>query len=713
MSDAGGSDSEARDSALLALQRAEEALRQKSELMRLLQAVAMAAHEAASADDAMRVSLSLVCAHTGWEVGHVYVPAPNRKDLLVPTGIWHVDDPRRFAAFQRVTEATPLAVGEGLPGRVLAERRPVWICDVEKDGNFPRLAAEPLLDVRAGFAFPVLACGDVAAVVEFFTTKPQPPDAGLLEVVGYIATQLERVIERDKAANALRLSEERYRLLVERSKVITWEVDLATWQFTYVSEYAESLLGYRRGAWYEPGFWTSHLHPEDREWAVKFCMECTARCEDHQFDYRMVSADGRTVWINDVVTVVAEGGRPVKLRGVMIDVTDRARLEEQLRQSQKMEAIGQLAGGVAHDFNNILSIIGGCSDVLLSLSGLGETERGWVQEIKSAGDRAAALTRQLLAFSRRQILKPVVLDLNQVIAGMEQMLRRLLREDIELSLLLAPGLALVKADAAQLEQVLLNLAVNARDAMPERGQLTIETMNIEADETFVHGRQGMRPGSYVLLAVSDTGCGMDEAVRAKVFEPFFTTKEPGKGTGLGLSTVYGIVKQSGGFINVYSEPGRGATFRIYLPAAPGKAGERGAARREPEIPRGNEVILLVEDDEGVRKLVSRILEAQGYTVLVAPNGEEALRVSDEHAGPIHLLLTDVIMPRLGGPLVAEQLAQRRPDLKVLYMSGYTHDATLRNGVLMSDVALLLLQKPFTRESLTRGVREALDQGQGK
>jgi PAS domain S-box-containing protein len=816
---------------------ADLASRAAHELMQLLQAIAMASHDAASVDDVMQACLDRICEHTGWEVGHVYARAPNQSDLLVPTSLWHLDDPSRFEELRRVTEATPLALGEGLPGRVLATRQPAWITDVTQDPNFPRYAGAPELGVRAGFAFPVLAGQEVVAVLEFFTSRPREPDPSLLEVISYIGTQLGRVVERERAASALRRSEERYRLLVERSRIITWEVDLATWRFTYVSEYAAELLGYPREEWYREGFWVEHLHVDDRAWAPTFCAACTARREDHQFEYRMIAADGRTFWFNDVVTVVAEGEAPVKLRGVMIDVTaqrqaegalresrerlneifqnatdaifvaavmpdgrlvleawnptceaatglskelvlgkspeesmppdvaevltasfrrceqagapirdelrltlaqgpriwntrlvpirdeagrihriagfardmtEQVELEEQLRQSQKMEAIGQLAGGMAHDFNNLLTIISGCSNILLRSPDIDAPKQRLVEDIKDAGERAAVLIRQLLAFSRRQILQPAVINLSTVIANMESMLRRLLREDIDLVLALARPLLPIRADRAQLEQVLLNLVVNARDAMPGRGTLRIETANVGIDPASVAGREGARRGDYVLLAVSDTGCGMTEAVKAHAFEPFFTTKAPGKGTGLGLSTVYGIVKQSGGFIDIDSEPERGARFKIYLPALEDRAEQPASVMQAPELPRGNETILLVEDDDAVRKLVSRVLEAQGYAVIAAWDGAEGLRLADAHKGPIHMLLSDVIMPRMGGPSLADNLSKSRPSLKVLYMSGYTPEAALRGGVLPSGVELL--QKPFTLESLTRKVREVLDRG---
>lgn len=386
-------------------------------------------------------------------------------------------------------------------------------------------------------------------------------------------------------------------------------------------------------------------------------------------------------------------------------------LELQLRQSQKMEAVGRLAGGVAHDFNNLLTVILGHSDLLLGRLAECDKTRGEVKQIRSAGERAASLTRQLLTFSRRQVLEPKVLDLNAVVAGMLPMLRRLIGEDIEITTLADPDLGHVKTDPGQIEQVIMNLAVNARDAMPKGGPLTFETMNVDLDEAYARQHAPAQPGHYVVLAVSDTGCGMDEETRSHIFEPFFTTKGPGKGTGLGLATVYGVVKQSGGYIWVYSEPGQGTTFKIYLPRVDEATETVKVVRTETARARGSETILLVEDEDTVRSLAREILEAHGYAVLEARGGPEALQVSEQqHEGGVHLLLTDVVMPGMNGRDVAERVVSRHPGMKVLYMSGYTANAIAHHGVL--DVGVAYLQKPFTLESLTRKVREVLDAPSG-
>jgi CheY-like chemotaxis protein len=377
-------------------------------------------------------------------------------------------------------------------------------------------------------------------------------------------------------------------------------------------------------------------------------------------------------------------------------------------QLQKIEAIGKLAGGVAHDFNNVLTVILGLtSDLLETPTGaIPHQVRQDLEEIRLAGERAATLTQQLLAFSRKQIVRPTVLNLNTVVARIEMMLRRLIGENIELRSMLADDLGSVRADAGQIEQVLVNLAVNARDAMPTGGKLTIETANVDLDQAYARGHTSVAPGRYAMVAISDTGIGMSPEVRARLFEPFFTTKEVGKGTGLGLATVYGIVKQSGGNIWVYSELNRGATFKIYLPLVDEPVEAAEPARGAAEAQKGGETVLVVEDEEAVLALARRTLLRDGYTVLAARSAEQALQLAAGHAGPIHLLLTDIVMPGISGQLLARRLAGPHPDMKVIYMSGYTDNAIVHHGVL--ELGFTLLQKPFTPKALAQLVREVLD-----
>jgi PAS domain S-box-containing protein len=616
---------------------------------------------------------------------------------------------------------------------------------------------------------------------------------------------------------------------------IVWEIDPRTWQFTFVSAGAERILGYPRAQWTsEADFWQTHTHPDDRERAFAFSSDCVSQGTDHELEYRMIAADGRAVWLRDIVHVVpGADAAALELHGVMIDVTkqktmeaalrasedrfscfaeasvdgiiihemgrivdsngtadrmlgyapgelagrmateltvpeERERMlahirsgseaavqghavrrdgttfpvevrprnlvvrgasrrfvvvrditerlrtevalhdtEQQLRQAQKLEAVGRLAGGVAHDFNNLLTVITVFTQLVIDGLAASDPRQGDLREVAKAARRAGDLTRQLLAFSRKQVMRSVVLDLNDVVRDVETMLRRVIGEDVRLDTQFQAGAASVLADRGQIEQVLMNLVVNARDAMPAGGTLTTSTGTAEVDDAFVrrHAATDLVPGRYVRLDVTDTGIGMDDGVKARIFEPFFTTKPSGSGTGLGLSTVYGIVTQSNGCVLVRSAPREGATFSVYLPAV-APARDPDAARVEREYRKGTETILLVEDEDSVRDVARRILEAAGYAVVVARNGLEALEIASTTIGEIDLLLTDLVMPGLGGRELAERLVRDRPRTRVLFMSGYTEDAAVHRGFMGSTVDFLA--KPFTVEKLTSHVRAVLD-----
>jgi PAS domain S-box-containing protein len=433
-----------------------------------------------------------------------------------------------------------------------------------------------------------------------------------------------------------------------------------------------------------------------------------------ELESRELDRQGRPHWfVNNLLGVVEEGSLTA-IWGTQRDVTEQRRSEEalhqsqeQLRQAQKMEAVGRLAGGVAHDFNNLLSAILSYSEMVLADLPEDHASRDDVEQIRQAGSRAAELTQQLLAFSRRQLLQLRVLNLNTVVAGVDRMLRRVIGEDIELRTVLAPELGRARGDAGQLEQMLMNLAVNARDAMPSGGTLTITTANTNVGEAGAARWPELEPGSYVTLSVADTGIGMTPEVQERIFEPFFTTKGPGLGTGLGLSTVYGIVAQSGGHVFVASEPGRGSVFTVYLPAQPGEAEHPAAAAPRPPVPGGAETVLLVEDEELVRRLTGEILRRNGYRVLEAGDGVAALAILRQHPGRIHLLLTDVVMPRMSGRELVEQVRPLRPDMHILYVSGYSEEAIARQGQLTEGIELLA--KPFTPGVLTAKIRQLLDQ----
>jgi two-component system cell cycle sensor histidine kinase/response regulator CckA len=521
------------------------------------------------------------------------------------------------------------------------------------------------------------------------------------------------ITERKRAEEAVRQSEERFRALYEDNPSMYFMVD-AQGTVLSVNPFGAEQLGYTKDE-LEGQSVLNVFYEEDKAAVseqLKTCLQHPRQVYHWQF--RKVRKDGSLMWVEEFARAVNGPDGVVYVLVVCQDITERKQLEaenEQLTarfyQAQKMEAIGRLAGGVAHDFNNLLTAIIGYSELLLDRLNPYDPRRSDVEEIKKAGDQAAALTRQLLAFSRKQVLQPQVLDLNATVSNMEKMLRRLIGEDIDLVTILAPDLGRVKADPGQVEQVLMNLAVNARDAMPQGGKLTIETMNAYLDENYARQHADVQPGPYVMLAVSDTGIGMDKETQSHLFEPFFTTKEVGKGTGLGLATIYGIVKQSDGHIWVYSELGQGTTFKIYLPRVE-EAVEPGQRISIPvESLRGSETILLAEDADVVRDLARLALLQSGYTVLEARTGEEALLICERHEGPIHLLLTDVVMPGgMSGRQLAERLATLRPGMKVLYMSGYTDNAIAHHGVLEPGMAFL--QKPFTPASLAHKVRETLD-----
>jgi two-component system cell cycle sensor histidine kinase/response regulator CckA len=512
---------------------------------------------------------------------------------------------------------------------------------------------------------------------------------------------------RKRAEEALRESERRFRLMAETIQDVFWITTPSLERVIYVSPAYEQVWGRNCQDLYQnPRSLMESVHPEDRDRAMSAFVAAREQGSPSDHEYRIIKPDGAVRWIHDRGFPVRDGqGRVILFTGVARDVTEHKALEAQLLKAQKMEAVGRLAGGVAHDFNNLLMAITGYGELMRSKVLRDDPLYGHLENILQAGDRAAALTQQLLTFSRQKIVHPEVIDLNRVVLDLEPMLRRLIGEDLDLEVVTDRRLGAVKADPGQMGQVIMNLAVNSRDAMPQGGRLTLKTAPVNFS-VGCHNRFGLTPpGDYVMLVVQDTGVGMNEATQTHIFEPFFTTKELGKGTGLGLSTVYGIVKQSGGYLDLESSPGAGSTFIIYLPrldeiVEPPKA----------KIPitasfRGEETILLVEDEDMLRGLLTKFLRLYGYTVLEARHGGEALLTCERYPGPIHLMVTDVVMPQMSGRELADRLTPLRPEMQVLYMSGYTEDALVQHGV--ADLSVAFLQKPFRPVELARRVHAVL------
>ncbi len=553
----------------------------------------------------------------------------------------------------------------------------------------------------------ILVSGTIGEEVAVTAMKAGACDYLLKDRLARLGSAIAKALEGRSIRQARRLAESRLQRVVASSPAVTYALGMVDNRLasTWISENLFDMMGYSADEALGSVWFESHLHPDDAPRVLAGFKDILTRGHLLQ-EYRFRHKDGTFHWVRDEKKLVSKPGEPVEIVGSWSDISPLKRVEEQLRNAQRMEAIGQLAGGVAHDFNILLTVILGYSEMMLQQLPSEAPHRSLVAEIRKAGERATSLTRQLLAFSRKQVLAPEILDLNALVTDTSNMLRRLIGEDIELAAALAADLGAVKADPGQIEQILLNLAVNARDAMPHGGKLTIETANVKLDQSYAASHAEVVPGSYVMLAVTDTGCGMNKATQARIFEPFFTTKGPDKGTGLGLATVYGIVKQSNGFVYVYSELGQGTTFKIYLPEV--DQIPNSTTRPASDSFHGiNTVatILLVEDDDSVRTVASLTLSSCGYFVLEANSGEAALDLLKHHPAPIHLVISDIVMASMNGPTLAKHVAQIRPLAKVLFVSGYTDDAVIRHGVLSAEMNFL--QKPFSPRGLAKKVRELL------
>jgi PAS domain S-box-containing protein len=669
--------------------------------------------------------------------GEARVPAPRRGPAAAPRPASHPAPAklreaaaRSEARFRSIFEGAPLAISTFDGDGCFLQANPAFCHLLEL--NEEELRARTLFDVthpedqdltrwmlreardgrRAPSAERRLVRGD-GTTVWARSTVSWIESSG--ELPGHFLSMVQDTTDRRRAEEALGTLEARRGAIVQAALDAIVSIDHQGRVLEF-NPAAERIFGYRRDDTLGRKLADLIIPPAQRarhaEGLARYLSTGEKRVIGRRIELTALRAGDEEIPV-ELSIIEMPGTQPPVFTGFIRDLTERRQAdealrakEEQLRQAQKMEAIGRLAGGVAHDFNNLLTVITGRSELLLARLAGNEALRSEATVIHGAAQRAAGLTRQLLAFSRKQVLQVRLLDLNEVVAGAETILRRLIGEDVELATVLRPGVGKVRADPGQIEQVIMNLVVNARDAMPQGGRLTLETAAVELDQAYRLQHPPAVPGPYVMMALSDTGVGMDPATRAHLFEPFFTTKA--QGTGLGLATVYGIVKQSEGYVWVYSEPGQGTTFKVYLPRAEAASEARDAgpqpAAAPPPAP-GSGTVLLVEDEEVVRNLVHEILDRCGYTVLEARDAQDARRICAEHRGEIHLLLTDVVMPQMNGRALASVVTEMRPSMRVLFMSGYTDDAVVRHGILEQHVAFI--QKPFTPDGLARKVREVL------
>ena len=635
----------------------------------------------------------------GWAFGAVW--ECDRGASTLSCVAWWAEAGQDAAALGERSSRLRLGRGEGFPGQIWAEGRPRAVNILPDGASYRRQEEAAALGLRGAVGFPIRLGDEVLGVVEFLGGRMDDPDFALREVFEAVGRQIGLFVER-------RRSEATVRRFVSGSPAVIYalRVEPAGQRLVWFSDNLEQMTGWKTIPDNGAVWWMENIHPEDLD-TVQKSFAVPYELEHQVLEFRFRTPDGRYLWVRDERRLLRDAaGQPAEIVGSWSDITERVELEEKLRVAQKLEAIGRLAGGVAHDFNNMLMIISGNSEILDRALPAEGSERALLSEIREAAERSANLTRQLLAFSRTQVLAPRVLPLAAVVTGVETMLRRLIGEDILLVCELDPGAGHVLVDRSQLEQVIVNLAVNARDAMPRGGTLWLKTSAVDLDERACRRLAGLVPGAFACLEVRDTGSGMRPEVLERIFEPFFTTKPVGMGTGLGLSTAFGILRQSGGHIDVSSTEGEGTSFLLYLPqvAAPALA----EPAREAAVPasRGRETVLVVEDEAGVRRLVRLALERQGYKLLVASSGREAVALVEQHAGPIDLLLTDLVMPEMSGSELAEILRARLPGLAVLLMSGYVQDDFVRHGVVTEEVTLL--HKPFTLADLAAKVRETLD-----
>ena len=728
----------------------EQVLRAQSDSLRLVSRFALAVNEAGSSEDAFQAGLDEICSYADWSVGHVFKISESGSGECVSTGLWHLDDAKQYAKFRAATEQAQLAIGVGLPGRVLAENQAVWTTDFARDLSTPRAEQAAEVGLKSCFGVPVMVGPDIVAILEFFTERESAVDDQTRTVVSQIATQLGRVVERERSVDALEAAKEKLEERVEqrtaelrdlnealtdqiaereRAEELTraHEIQLmrackaaglgfAIWneldnRYESVSEQYAAFHNYTQDEFlteFRNGMEHCLLHPDDIDRYLEWEVSNEINPQESEIRFRIVRKDASVCQIREIdFPIHDDSGELVETFIIQQDITDMHDMEAQLRQSQKMEAVGQLTGGIAHDFNNLLAVILANLEMLAAMSGDSDDIRECAEIAMEATDRGASLTQRLLAFSRKQELRPKSLNPRTLVENMLQLLRRTLGEIVDIRLTGGSESWLVKADPSQLENALLNLAINARDAMPGGGQLTIDTSNIQIDDDFSFAKMEISPGDYVVVSVSDTGKGMPPEIVDHVFEPFFTTKDVGEGSGLGLSMVYGFVKQSGGNIHIYSEQGLGTTIQIYLPRYKGVENPVEDRQMPEEVPRANdEAVLVVEDDDRLRALVVRMLESLGYEVQSTGSGEEALE-HIEASTPFDVLLTDVVLPGgMSGCDLGKKAAVRSSNTPVVYMSGYPEDAARGHGGIDRDSQFL--QKPFRVVELARAIRTAID-----
>lgn len=686
--------------------------RQAREEIKLLQTILVEMGVSKDLHEALIITIRKVCEMAGFVYGEAWKPDPGGAFLERDHAFYSVDE--GLSKYSLFTEGMTFPRNTGLPGRAWSKKQPVWIRDVTQELEYLHTQIVEEVGFKMGVAFPVIANDEVVTVIVFYQKEAKESDERLVNLISTVVAQLGPMIRHKQIEEALRESEERFRQLAENIRQVFWMATPQMNQILYVSPAYEEIWGRTCKSLYDfPGTWFESIHPPDRDKVLMIFQEKRVQTM-LDIKYRIVRSDGSIRWIqSQAFPVCNKSGEIYRIVGISEDISEikqteeeQSRLREQLERVSRLESIGKLAGGIAHDFNNILTVISGYGQLLNNELKNDDPLKAYVQKIITSTERAVQLTQGLLAFSRKQVTNPKAIEINEIIRSSEGLMRRLLGEDIQLTIIPVDRKCVVMADSGQIEQVLMNLATNARDAMPHGGEIIIHTNIVELDNEYRKTYGYGVLGNYFLISFSDTGEGMDRETRERIFEPYFTTKEVGKGTGLGLSIVYGIVKQHNGYINAYSEPGKGTLFKIYLPLIESEVVEKGS---ETHIPAtgGTETILLAEDESEVRNLVKIVLERNGYKVIEATDGEEAIQKFMEHKDEINLLVFDVVMPKKSGKSAYDTIKKMNPDVKILFMSGYSEDIIHKRGVIV-EKGLKYATKPIFPTELLKIIRELLD-----